>query len=211
MTAGEITSTAEIAEREWGDHSEPGNVESDIVATREPEGKGIEFTVSMRDYTQRDMEGLIIEAAAQLIVGRRGEREMAKVIEAKCIELVARRADEALAKVADTIIDQPLTPSFGDKKPVTMREFIGLTGREYLSATVDGNGNPTTKSGWGSSGRPRIEYLVAKYMDRRFTQEIEKATNAVISEVRASIKAQHDALLAAEKKRFADALAKTTA
>lgn len=209
--SNEITSTSDIAESEWDGQSEPGDVGSDIVATRTPEGRGIEFTVSMRDYTQRDMEGLIIEAAAQLIVGRRNEREMAKIIEAKCIELVAKRADAALAEVADTIIDQPLTPSFGDKKPVTMREFIGLTGREFLCAQVDGSGNPTASNGWGSNSRPRIEYLVSKYMDRRFVNEIEKATNAVISEIRASIKARHDALLAAEKKRFGEALAKITA
>ncbi len=203
----EITSTHDIAEAEW-DGLEPGDVASSIVATHEPEGRGYEFHVSMRDYTQRDMEGLIIEAAAQLIVGRHNDSAMAKAIEAKCIELINKRTTEALAGVTAEIIEQPIIPTFGDKNPVTMREFIGLCGREFLMQRVDSNGSPST-SGYGAA--PRIEHLVQKLLGNRFKDEIEKATNAAIAEVRLALKAKQDALLAAEKARFREYIAKGAA
>lgn len=206
----EIVSTSEIAEAEWDGESEPGDVRSDIVATKDAEGRGIEFHVSMRDYTLRDMEELIIEAAARTIVGRHNDATLAKAIEAKAIEKIAEKADKALASVTSEIIDQPITPKYGflkpEQPPVTMREFIGLTGREYLTAFVDHSGNPTTDRHYG---RTRIQHLVEKYMERAFKLEIEKATNAAVRDVQAAIKANHDALLAAETARFKEALAKT--
>jgi hypothetical protein len=209
MTGNHITDTSEIAEAEWDAHEEPEDVRSDIVATVEPEERGIEFHVSMRDYTQRDMEGLIIEAAAMQILGRRSDSGLAKAIEAKCIELVDAKASSALAAVTAEIIEQPLTPSFGSKEPVTMREFIGLTGRAYLTTRVGHDGKPSTRDSWARNDDPtRIERLVSQYMDQAFKKEIEKATNAAINEVRAAIKAQHDAFLAAERARLQEALAK---
>lgn len=201
----EITSTAEMAEADWSPGEEPEDVRTDIVATTEAEGRGIEFHVSMRDYTQRDMEELIIEAAARMIVGRHNDREMAKVIEAKCIEQITARADKALLAVTAEIIEQPITPGYGDKKPVTMREFLGLYGREYLSEKVGSDGKPD-KSAYRSV--TRMEWLVSRYMDNAFKTEIEKATNAAIAEIKAGIAAKHKALLDAEKARFREYLAK---
>lgn len=203
----EIISTAALDE---SDGREPDGRESDLVATHEPENKGIEFHVSMRDYTLQDMENLIVEAGARMLVGRHSDSAMAKAIEARAITLIAEKADKALAGVTAEIIDQPMTPQFawlkGDKAPVTMREFIGLTGREYLTARVDSSGKATTDS---YHAKPRIQYLVDDFMSRAFKTEIEKATNAAVAEIRAAIKAQHDAFLAAEKARLKDALAHT--
>lgn len=204
----EITDTFEIAERSLSPDEEPRDVDTYMVATEEPTGKGIEFHVSMRNYTQRDMEDLIIEAAAKLIVGRHNDAAMAKVIEAKCIEQVTARADKALAAVTAEIIDQPIAPSFGDKKPVTMREFIGLYGREYLTEKVDSDGKPYTST-YNSS--PRIERIVAKHMAGTFQREIEKATNTAIAEIRLAVAARHKAMLDAEKARFREYLAKAVA
>ena len=155
----EITSTKEMAEREWDGESEPEEVESDIVATTEPEGRGIEFHVSLRNYTMHDMEDLIVDAAAGLIVGQHNETSLARMIEAKCIALLDAKATSALEKVTTEIIDQPLTPSCGNTPPVTMREFIGLYAREYLTQKVDSNGQPTS-SRYGSG--TRIEYLAGR-------------------------------------------------
>ncbi len=209
--SGEIASTHDVAEAEWDGQSEPQDVRSDIVATVEAENKGIEFHVSMRDYTQRDMEELIVEAAARTIVGRHNDRELARKIEAKCIELIDAKATNTLEKITAEIIDQPLTPQWiSDKKPVTMREFLGLYGREYLTQIVDHEGKPTA-GGWGSSNAaPRMDRIVAKLMDAKFKSEIEKATNAAIREVQTELAARHNAILEAEKTRFRDALAKTT-
>lgn len=184
---------------------------SNMDATKEATGAPMEFHVSMQGHTFRDMEDLIVNAAAQQIMGWHSEgNKLKKLIEERCISQVTARADEALAKVTAEIVDQPLTPAFGSKSPVTMREFIGLTGREYLTERVDRDGKPAS-GGWNSSTFTRVELLVSKYMDRHFKNEIEKATNAAVAEVRAAIKKQHDDFLAAERKRFAEALAKTTA
>lgn len=190
----------------------PDDEIANMSATEQPTDAPMEFHVQMRGHTFRDMEDLIVNAAAQQIIGWRGEgNKLKKLIEERCVAQVAARADEALSKVTAEIIDQPLTPSFGDKKPVTMREFIGLTGREYLTEKVDRDGKPYT-GGWGSGeARTRLQNIVSDYMQRHFKSELEKATNAAISEVQRAIKAQHAAFLEAEKARLRDALAKATA
>lgn len=206
---GEILNTGDIAEADWDRDEEPGEVRSDIVATTEAEGRGIEFHVSMRDYTQRDMEALIIEAAAMQIVGRRNDREIAKAIEAKCIELINQKATAALASVTTEIIDQPMTPNFGDKKPTTMREMLGLYGREYLTERVGNNGEPITDSYGRSTAQSRLQWIVGQQMAATFKKEIAAATNAVINEVTAAIREQHKAFLEAEKARLREAIAHT--
>lgn len=194
----EIASTHEMNEG-----AEFDDAITDMVATTEPVNEGIEFHVSMRSYTQRDMEDLIVQAAAQIIVGRHGERQMEKQVQERAVELIAKKADAVLASVTKDIIDQPIAQPYG-KAPITMREFIGLTGREYLTAKVDrSSGNPSPD---GYHAVQRIEYLVQRAMDRAFKSEIEKATNATLSEIRAAIKERHEALIAAERARFLQAL-----
>ena len=205
----EITSTHEMEEAAWDGENEPGEVQSSLTATTEPVG-GIEFFVQMRDYTKRDMEDLIVEAAAQQIVGSRNQRTMAKAIEDRCAELVSEKIDKHLCGVTAEIIDKPLMPKFPGMKndtPVTMREFIGLAGREYLDARVDRHtGKPTTDN---YSAVPRLQYLVTCHIDRTFKDEIEKATRFAIGELQREIKARHEETLANEKKRLRDALDKT--
>jgi len=201
-----IVDTHEIAEAEWDEQSEPGDVPSMISATDGPERTPFEFHVQMRGFTMNEMENLVVEAAARLIVGNHRDAQIAQAIEDKCIELIDAKATAALDSVTTEIIDAPIAPSFGDKAPVTMREFIGLYGREYLTATVSNDGKPA-KRDYYNNAVPRIEYLVAKALDGRFKMEIEKATTAAIVSIRAGIQAQHNAILAAEKKRLSDALA----
>jgi hypothetical protein len=206
----EITSTHDLAEAEWDGRSEPAEVETDMTATTKPEG-GIEFFVQMRDYTKRDMENLIIEAAARVVVGNYGNNVIAKKVEERCIALVTEMADRHLASVTKDIIDQPILPKYpfmkADAAPMTMREFIGLTGRDYLEARVDNSGNPTTDR---SYSKPRLQHLVEGCVGRAYKNEIEKATNAAISEIQRDIKSKHDAFLAAEKARLREALSKLT-
>jgi hypothetical protein len=201
----EILNTSDLSPDD--EFAEPS---SHLVATREPEGKGIEFTVAMRGHTMTDMEALIVEAGARMLVGQFGDKSLGRMIEQKCIEQVTAKADAALQAVTNEIIDQPLTPSFGDKKPVTMRQYIGLVGREYLTERVDRDGKPS-QGGWGSNTCTRVELLVSNYMQKHFKQEIEKATTAVIVDIQNAIRAEHKALLEAEKKRIRDAMAKAVA
>jgi len=186
---------------------------SNMEAIKEPTGTGIEFHVAMRGHTFHDMEELIVQAAAQQIIGKFGNERLAKEIEAKTISLVTAKADKALEAVTSDILDQPLIPKFTygkpDAAPVTMREFIGLTGRQYLSERVDEYGKVNERSSYNE--KVRIQYLVEKAMAHSFKSEIEKATNALLSEIRAAISERHKAFLETEQSRFREALAKLSA
>jgi hypothetical protein len=188
----------------------PDDEVSNMDATKEATGAPMEFHVQMHGHTFRDMEDLIVNAAAQQLVGRYGGTQaMQKQIEERCIEQIATKADAALAKVTSEIIDQPIAPKYpfmkADEKPMTMREFIGLTGRDYLTAYVDNSGKPTTDRHYGKT---RIQHLVETVMQQAFKNEIQKATNAAIAEVNRAIRARHDEFLEAEKARVREALAK---
>lgn len=207
-----VMDTGTIAElNDIGPDDEISNMEATSEATEAP----MEFHVQMRGHTFRDMEELIVNAAAHQLVGRYGGTEMLrKQIEAKTVEHVTRRADAVLSAISAEIIDQPMMPKYvgAKEEPVTMREFIGLTGRAYLAEIVTRDGKPTSNAGWGSSeGKPRIQWIVGDYIQNKFKGEIEKATNAAIVEIQIAIKAKYDAFLSAEKKRLADAFAKLTA
>lgn len=185
-----------------------GEIEENLSATEESQSdEKIEFFVQMRGYTQRDMEALVVEAAARVIVGRSGDSKLAKEIEARCIELTAERADKKLATITAEIMDQPMVPSFGAKEPVTMREFLGLYGREYLSASVNKSDG---KPGGGYGSMPRMEYLVTRALDSKFERELAVMTTGAIREIQAEIRARHEAALTAEKERVREALAKAT-
>lgn len=174
----------------------------------DPDAK-IEFHVQMRSWTQRDMEDLIIEAAARQLVGARGrETQIAKAVEDAAILQITAKADEKLASVATDILDQPVTPTFGAKEPVTLRDFLGLYAKDYLTQKVDREGRPSTS---GYDSQPRMIHLIERVMDRKFKAEIEKATNAAIVEIQTAVRDQHKALLAAETARIRDAIAKVTA
>lgn len=211
MQSNEIINSADLAEGEWDSDNGRQGLESDLVATHAAENRGIEFHVSMREYTMRDMEALIVKAAAQMLVGRHGNSALSKLIEERAIAIITQKADQAVAAIASDILDQPITPKYPfqkpDQPPVTMREFIGLTGREYLTAKVDNQGKPTTDSYYS---KQRIQYLVEGFMERKFSDEIKKATSAAITEVQIALRAKHEAVLAAEKARIREALAKAT-
>lgn len=187
---------------------------SSMEARKEPEGNGIEFHVAMTSWTLRDMEELIVQAAANQIVGRLGKDSLAKEIETRTIALVTAKADKALEAVTTEIIDQPVFPrgyTYGKPQgdPVTMREFIGLTGRQYLAERVDNYGKVNERPSYNEISR--ISYLVQKSMDAVFEREIKAATNAAVAEIKAAIADQHKAFLDAEKARFRQAIAQVTA
>lgn len=183
----------------------------DIAAIKEPEGTGMEFHVQMRGYTLREMDELIVNAAAQMIVGRSsGDKQMSKDIEARCQALILQKINAKLATVTAEIIDQPLTPAWvGKDKPVTMREAIGLTVREYLHQQVDRAGKPSTD--YYSKFGTMLEWIVWNQMSSKFKNEIDAATNAAISEMQKTVKAEQAKLIAEQKQRLADAFAKLTA
>lgn len=207
----EIINTGDIAldayEETWRTE-EPGELRNDLVATHEPEHKGIEFHVSMRGHTFEDMEELIVHAAAEKLIKRLDAGRFQKLVEERCIALITAKIDKHLAGITAEIIEQPVTPSFGDRKPITMREMIGLIGREYLSERVDTDGKPSRDT---YRSEARINRLVWQFMATAFKRDIEAATNSAIGEVQKAIKEHHATFLASEKARLRDAIAKVTA
>ncbi|MEB3214531.1 MAG: hypothetical protein VKL39_24495 [Leptolyngbyaceae bacterium] len=208
MTARPIVETEDLAIAADFDADAP---REDLAATAEsdPEAK-IEFYVQMRSWTIRDMEDLIIQAAATQMIRSFGGKKFSQIIETRAIEAITAKADEKIAAVSDEIIDQPLTPQIGDKAPVTMREFIGLYAKEYLTERVDRDGKPS-KGGWGTTTYTRAQMIVMAALDRKFKNEIEKATNSTISEIQGEIRKVHAAILEEEKARIRAAVAKFTA
>lgn len=190
------------------DFDEDEQPQSDLSATVQPDpDTKIEFHVQMKSWTIRDMENLIVEASARQIVGKIDRpTDMAKQIEARVRALLIEKADMRLAEVTAEIIDQPVTPNYGDKKPVTMREMIGLYGREYLTQMVGNDGQPST-SHYGNN-KTRMAYLVEKAMDAKFKAEITAANNAAISEIQNMIRKQHGQMVASEKARIRTAIEK---
>ena len=196
--------TADLAELVNFDEDE--QPQSDLSATVQPDPDAkIEFHVQMKSWTIRDMEDLIVEASARQIVGKIDRpTDLAKAIEARVRALLVEKTDKRLAEVTAEIIDQPVTPSYGDKKPVTMREMIGLYGREYLTQMVGSDGNP--QSSHYNNTKTRMAYLVEKAMDVKFKNEITAANNAAISEIQQMIRKQHGAMVTSEKARIRAAI-----
>lgn len=208
MTTEPFMSTEEMAEAV--DFSEEAP-ESNITATEGPTQEKVEFFVQMRSWTMTDMESLIVEAAAKQLVRDRSDT-LKKAIEARAAEMIQEQINAALTKVTAEIIDQPITPKYGNKAPVTMRELIGLSGKDYLTTMVDPSGNPSDSGGWGSSNRvSRMHWLVDRAIESKFKTELSNAVSAAVNEIRAAAKVTLDGVIAKEKARLADALSKITA
>jgi hypothetical protein len=201
-----ILHMSDIAETETG-FDEQGFDVSDLEATEKPSETGIQFHVSMQGHTMNDMETLIVEAAASRLVDRFGGNRLAKLIEDRAIDLITKAADARLMQVTSEILDQPMQPKFNGAKsePITMREFIGMTGRDYLTQWVDRDGRPTQG---GYNAYTRIQNIVSAAMDNKFKSEIATSTSSVISEIRNAVKARHEKVVSEEKARIAEALAK---
>ncbi|GAA0623494.1 hypothetical protein [Thalassospira tepidiphila] len=207
--ADKIIDTDELAEieadGEWGDEEQEV---SDIAATEQATGDKMEFHVQMRGYTLADMEDLIIGAAARQLLGAHNNTKLAKDIQDRCVELTRKHADEALSKVTAEIIDQPIMPSFGSKEPVTMREFIGLCGREYLTEWVDRSGKPS-RDVYSTNRMPRAAFIAQQCLEKVFEKEIKTATSMVIGEIKTAVRASHEKFIEEEKARVLEAINKT--
>lgn len=210
MTNVTIADTSELAELH--DYDDDASPREDLSATTEsdPEAK-IEFHVQMRSWTVRDMEELVIEAAARQLVGRNAsEGALSKAVQEAAIRQITAKADAKMATVSEQIIDQPVMAGPGSKEPVTMREMIGLYAKEYLTEIVGSDGKISTDYYGRQSGKARMVWIVERALDAKFKDEITKATNAAIREIQTEIRAQHVAVVQAETARIRAAIAAAT-
>ncbi len=207
----DIIDTSDIAQgqaedgvREWDE-----KLQTSAVASGEEKPGGISFYVQMRDWTVNDMEELIVEAAARMIVGRSGDSKLSKLIEDRALAMITERADEKLDAVANNVLATTLTPKgYDQKNPITIGESIGMLGRDYLDQTVRLDGSLPRDSYEAREGIKRMEYIVRRHISQKFEAELQQATNAAVAEIRGEIKARHEQALSTEKARIAEALAK---
>lgn len=194
-----------------GDIAESNNeeqVRSNMVATVEPPPSGISFHVTMRSWTQDDMEELIVEAAARLLLGKMSDTRIAKLVEEKVLAAITERADARIAAVAADVMAHRLTPQgYGQKASVTIGETLAHLGREYLEQKIDRDGKPVFDS--YRDGTKRIDLIVSRHLDRAWSDEIGKVTNTAAAEIRRDLKARHEKIIAHEKTRLRDSVMKS--
>ncbi len=186
--------------------SDTGEVSQAMTATSEPESAAkMEFHVQMKAWTMEGIETFIIAAAADQLVRRFfPDRDAKKLIEDRLMATITGKLDRMLGEITAEIIDHPVTVNYG-KNAVTMRDMIGLHGREYLTQKVDSYGKATTST---YDGKPRIERIVSAAVEVNFKREVEKSTSSVITEIQKSVKTAYEEFLAKEKARVAQVVAK---
>ena len=181
-------------------------IEGEFTATIEPQNRGLEFHLQMSGYQFDALEEAVVQAAAARIVGGQNKSAIAKRIEDAAISLLTKKIDAALEPITAEILDRPMIPTvFGKGEPVTLREFVGLCGREYLDQYVDEKGAPAKYDAY-SRNETRASRLIRQIIDHKFGEEIKKASYELTTQARAEIKKRQDELIAAERKRIAEAL-----
>jgi hypothetical protein len=178
----------------------------DISSHTQSVGQGMEFHVRMDGYTLDAMESLIVETAAKRVLSGYGPQALDKKIQDAAIAMLSQKINQALEHVTKDMLDQPITPKMGSSTsaPVTMREFVGLCGRDFLSQKVDRDGKPST-SGY-STVAPRIEYIVINILTKQFSQAIADATAEIRKEAEAALTSKLDAMIATERERLSQAI-----
>lgn len=199
---GTIDTTENIAERD-----EREECSSRIEATDEPQQGGINFHVSMRDYTMKDMEELIIEAAARQLLGRFSDKLLAKVIEEKVMAAMVARADAQLERIANDVMGHVLTPAaYSQKQPVTIGETLAHLGREYLEQKVTTDGKPGSEAWHGSQLIKRIDYIARQAFEHKLTKELADATREASRTAVAEVKALYANVVTAETDKLRSAI-----
>lgn len=213
---GTIIDTDEIAQAKSDGSDEPVEAISSMDATTEPAPTGISFHVQMRGYTQEDMEELIVEAAARIIVGRSGETRIAKAIEARVVEAIRERADAVVGKIAADVMNHTLQgATTWQASPGTVGQVLGMLGREYLEQKVTDDGKPFDNvSHWRKDAMTRAEYIARQHVSQTFAKELDAASREVVKEMTKAVKDRFAAMLDAKKAEFnadlAESFAKAT-
>lgn len=178
---------------------------SDLTATKNKDHDTMDFHIQMHGYTMVDFETMVVEAAAQQLLRGHSEDSLKKKIEERLITLVSGSIDKALEPITKEIMDDPMLPKYRGAKSeaMTLREYIGLCGRDFLQTKVDNNGNITTGTYHGES---RINRLIAGVLDRGFEKEIKSSTSELKTELRSIASAKMNALIDEERNRITEAL-----
>lgn len=148
---------------------------SDITATKSEDKEVMDFHIQMRGYTMHDFEAMVVEVAAKQLLQNTSEGSLAKKIEGRVVELTNQKINDALMPISKEIMEMPMIPEkFGkSKEPITIAEYVGLIGRDFLTTKVNREGK---RAGTYDHGEPRINWLIAEVLDKRFEKEVSAAT-----------------------------------
>lgn len=166
------------------------------------------FEVRLKEYQERDVLDAVVDRAARLIVGNYGQTQIAKEIEARAKAIVAERVDAELAKLTKEFFDQPILAA-KDGPALSIREWVGLAGREFLTQMVNREGKPSD-SAWDSR-QTRMSYLIGQIVTTRLENELREAVTKAAVEVQGEARKKIDAAISAEKARIRAAFDKVVA
>ena len=200
----EVTSTDAIAERDGEEEAR-----SSIVASETAPPEGINFHVTMTRWTQDDMEDLIVEAAARLVLGKLSDNRLAKLIEEKVLAEIVKRADAKISEIAEDVMGHALVPvSWSQKPTVTIGETLAHLSRAYLEQIVDAEGKVSTDNYSYASREKlkRIDFLVRAAFDQKLGQEIAKATKDASNEAAKEVRAKYAEIVTAETSKLRAAI-----
>lgn len=200
-----IADSFDIAEaHELGEEDDCSNLE----ATQKPTDSKLEFYVQMRGHTLTDMETLIVEAAArQLLRSFANAKAMEdRILEALYLK-VTSQIQERISIVASDVLS---TVMVGGKEPVTVKQFIEMSWRDWLQKRVDREGKDLTGYHGAGTAMTRVEWLLWRALEAKWARDVATATNAAVAEMQKAVTAKHTEILTAEKTKLAAALAKLT-
>lgn len=183
------------------DIPEDGEDLADMTATKSEDPTTMDFHIQMRGYTMRDFETMVIAAAAQQLIGG---RTFKKEIEAAVMAQADKRLNNQVGKAMSDVMGMAVTTR--GKEVLTLGQMIGMEAKDYLTQPVNAKGEIETGA-WGRDLTPRAAWLVQQYVRQHFAKEIKAALDGMVTELRAQIKSQLDAAIAAERARVLDALA----
>lgn len=200
-----IADSADIAEAHG---LGPDDYCSFLEATEKPTAAKLEFHVQMRGYTLTDMETLIIEAAArQLLWSVADKHKMEARIRDAVYASVTAQIEKQIANVTADVLS---TVMVSGKEPVTVKQFIEMSWRDWLQKNVDTEGKDYTGYSSSASPRKRFEWIVWRALESKWIREITAATNSAVAEMQKSVSAKQAEILSAEKARLAAALSALT-
>lgn len=97
---------------------------------------------------------------------------------------------DKLNSIMDAFFDEPrdVTDKYGDviKSGVTVRDTLKKACDDFMSQSLDKNGNPTTSS-WDTKYKTRVDYFVAKSIDYNMESAIKKAVSDVTDNLKKKI------------------------
>jgi hypothetical protein len=163
----------------------------------------MDFHVQMRGYNLDTLETIVIEAAAKQIARGLGD-DVPNRVQDEAIKLASKAIDDKLSPIVSDLFEQPiLSRSYAKEETLTLREYIGLVGSQFLTTKVTRDGEP---AGVYDRGEPRINQIISKVLEKRFKKEIEAEFAKLRDEVRDQIASKLDETIESERQRMADSI-----